>query len=53
MLQIRKSNNILALFNMLELPSSDSSLKSFIIILRAYGFDQQQASNKVGLKKHR
>jgi hypothetical protein len=53
MLQIRKSNNIATFFNMLELPSSDSSLKSFIIILRKYGLDQQHVGNKVGLYKHR
>jgi uncharacterized protein YjbK len=49
MLQIRKSNNIATFFNKLELRSSDSSLKSFIRILRKYGLDQQHADNKVGL----
>jgi UDP-3-O-acyl-N-acetylglucosamine deacetylase len=38
---------------MSELPSSDGSLKSFIRILRAYGLDQSQANNKVGLENHR
>jgi len=37
---------------MLKLPSSDSSLKSFIRILKTHGLDQQHASNKIGLEKH-
>jgi hypothetical protein len=49
MLQIRKSNNIAVFFNMLELPSSDSSLESFIRNLREYGLDQQHVGIKVGL----
>jgi UDP-3-O-acyl-N-acetylglucosamine deacetylase len=46
-------NNIATFFNMSELPSSDGSLKFVIKILRAYGLDQLQANNKIGLKKHR
>ncbi len=38
---------------MLELPSSDNSLRSFIMILKAYGLNQQQACNKARLEKHR
>jgi hypothetical protein len=52
MLQIKKSNNITTFFIMLELPNSDSSLKSFIRILKTHGLDQQHAGNKIGLEKH-
>ncbi len=38
--QIILLNNIVMFFSMSELPSSDNSLKSFIIILKAYGLNQ-------------
>jgi hypothetical protein len=52
MLQIRKSNNITTFFSMLEPPSNDSNLKSFIRILKTHGLDQQHVGNKIGLEKH-
>ncbi len=49
--QIILSKNITTFFSMLEFLSNDVSLKSFIIILKTYGLDQQQANNKGGLEK--
>jgi len=49
--QIILSKNITTFFSMLEFLSNDVSLKSFIIILKTYGLNQQQANNNGGLEK--